>query len=80
MSTLTATVRPGLSPGQLLEAAGVAPVGADLTLREGPIKIGTKVVHHAPSVTFQLAEMVVPVLFATILARTGRLRVAPSPE
>jgi Transposase DDE domain group 1 len=50
------------------------------TLREKLIKIGAKVVHHARSVTFQLAEVAVPrELFAAILARIGRLRAAPSP-
>ena len=50
------------------------------TLREKLIKIGAKVVHHARSVTFQLAEVAVPrALFAAILARIGRLRAAPSP-
>ena len=50
------------------------------TLREKLIKIGAKVVHHARSVTFQLAEVAVPrALFAAILGRIGRLRGAPSP-
>ena len=50
------------------------------TLREKLIKIGAKAVHHARAVTFQLAEVAVPrELFAAILARIGRLRVAPSP-
>jgi hypothetical protein len=44
------------------------------------VKIGAKVVHHARSVTFQLAEVAVPrELFAALLARIGRLRAAPSP-
>jgi hypothetical protein len=51
-----------------------------MTLREKLIKIGAKVVHHARAVTFQLAEVAVPrELFAALLARIGRLRVAPSP-
>jgi hypothetical protein len=50
------------------------------TQREKLIKIGSKVLHHARSVTFQLAEVVVPrELFAATLARIGRLRAAPSP-
>jgi hypothetical protein len=50
------------------------------TLREKLIKIGAKVVYHARAVTFQLAEVAVPrELFAAILARISRLRVAPSP-
>ena len=50
------------------------------TLREKLIKIGAKAVHHARAVTFQLAEVAVPrELFAAILARIGRPRVAPSP-
>jgi Transposase DDE domain group 1 len=50
------------------------------TLREKLVKIGAKVVHHARSVTFQLAEVAVPrELFAALLARIGRPRAAPSP-
>jgi hypothetical protein len=50
------------------------------TLREKLIKIGAKVAHHARAVTFQLAEVAVPrELFAAILARVARLRVAPNP-
>src|SRR5512135_1116627 len=50
------------------------------TLCEKLIKIGAKVVHHARSVTFQLAEVAVPrAWFAAILARIGRLRAAPGP-
>ena len=49
------------------------------TLREKLIKIGAKVVHHARTVTFQLAEVAVPrALFAALLARIGRLRAAPN--
>jgi Transposase DDE domain group 1 len=45
------------------------------TLREKLIKIGAKVVTHAKSVIFQLAEVAVPrKLFAAILTRIGRLR------
>src|SRR5512135_3763734 len=48
------------------------------TLREKLIKIGAKVVRHAKAVTFQLAEVAVPrELFAAILERIGRLRLAP---
>ncbi len=47
------------------------------TLREKLIKIGAKVVRHARSVIFQLAEVAVPkALFAAILRRIGRLRLA----
>ncbi len=47
------------------------------TLREKLVKIGAKVVTHAKSVIFQLAEVAVPrTLFAAILTRIGRLRVA----
>ena len=50
------------------------------TLREKLIKIGAKVVRHAKDVTFQLAEVAVPLaLFAAILGRIGRLRAAPNP-
>jgi hypothetical protein len=47
------------------------------TLREKLIKIGAKVVTHAKYVVFQLAEVAVPrQLFAAILERIGRLRLA----
>ena len=46
-------------------------------LREKLIKIGAKVVTHAQYVGFQLAEVAVPrQLFAAILERIGRLRLA----
>ena len=45
------------------------------TLREKLIKIGAKVVHHARSVVFQMAEVAVPrEVFRLILARIRRLR------
>ena len=45
------------------------------TLREKLIKIGAKVVHHARSVIFQMAEVAVPrELFRLILERIRRLR------
>ena len=44
------------------------------TLREKLVKIGAKVVTHAKSVIFQLAEVAVPrMLFAAILTRIGPL-------
>jgi hypothetical protein len=47
------------------------------TLREKLVKIGAKVVRHSRYVIFQLAEVAVPrKLFAAILTRIGRLRVA----
>ena len=47
------------------------------TLREKLIKIGAKVVRHAKSILFQLTEVAVPrKLFAAILNRIGRLRLA----
>jgi Transposase DDE domain group 1 len=47
------------------------------TLREKLIKIGAKVVSHSKYVLFQLAEVAVPrKLFAAILTRIGRLRLA----
>ena len=47
------------------------------TLREKLIKIGAKVVRHSKYIIFQLAEVAVPrTLFAAILTRIGRLRVA----
>ena len=47
------------------------------SLREKRVKIGAKVVSHAKYVMFQLAEVAVPrKLFAEILERIGRLRLA----
>jgi hypothetical protein len=47
------------------------------TLWEKLIKIGAKVVRHSKYVVFQLAEVAVPrKLFAAILGRNGRLRLA----
>jgi hypothetical protein len=47
------------------------------TLREKLIKIGAKVVSHAKYAVFQLAEVAVPrQLFAALLERIGRLRLA----
>jgi hypothetical protein len=46
-------------------------------LREKLVKIGAKVVTHAKYVIVQLAEVAVPrKLFAAILGRIGRLRLA----
>jgi hypothetical protein len=48
------------------------------TLREKLIKIGAKVVRHARSLTFQLAEVAVPrELFKTILQKIDRWRLVP---
>jgi hypothetical protein len=45
------------------------------TLRDKLIKIGAKVVHHARSVVFQMAEVAIPrKLFRLILERIRRLR------
>ncbi|HKB35302.1 MAG TPA: IS1380 family transposase [Gemmataceae bacterium] len=47
------------------------------TLREKLVKIGAKVVSHAKYIVFQLADVAVPrKLFAAILERIGRLRLA----
>jgi hypothetical protein len=47
------------------------------TLREKLTKIGAKVVSHAKSILFQLGEVAVRRrLFATVLNRIGRLRLA----
>jgi hypothetical protein len=47
------------------------------TLREKLIKIGAKVVRHAKSILFQLADVAVPrQLCARILGRIGQLRLA----
>lgn len=46
------------------------------TLREKLIKIGAKVVHHARSIVFQMAEVAIPrKVFRLILERIRRLRV-----
>ena len=51
------------------------------TLREKLIKIGAKVVSHAKYLVFQLAEVAVPRhLFAAIVERIGRLRLAVTTE
>ncbi len=75
-----AAVRPGLQPGQLPAATGAAAADPGLDaddLREKLVKIGAKVVTHAKYVIFQLAEVAVPrQLFAAILERIGRLRLA----
>jgi hypothetical protein len=47
------------------------------TLRGKLVKLGAKVVSHAKYIVFQLAEVAVPrQLFAAILERIGRLRLA----
>jgi hypothetical protein len=47
------------------------------TLREKLVKIGAQVVSHAKYLVFQLAEVAVPSpLFAALVARIGRLRLA----
>src|SRR5215472_9825028 len=47
------------------------------SLREKLVKIGAKVVSHAKYLVFQLTEVAVPrQLFAAILGRIGRLRLA----
>jgi hypothetical protein len=47
------------------------------TLREKLIKLGAKVVSHVKYIVFQLAEVAVArKLFAAILTRIGRLRLA----
>ena len=46
-------------------------------MREKLVKIGAMVVSHSKYVNFQLAEVAVPrQLFAAILERIGRLRLA----
>ncbi len=45
------------------------------TLREKLVKIGAKVIRHGRYVTFQLAEVAIPLpLFADILLRIDRFR------
>jgi len=49
------------------------------TLREKLIKIGAKVVRHARSITFQMAEVAIPRgLFEAILAKIAGLKAAPA--
>ena len=56
------------------KTAGEPDLRADYQ-REKLIKIGAKVVSHAKSVIFPLADVAVPrTLFAAILTRIGRLR------
>ncbi len=50
------------------------------TLREKLVKIGAKVVRHGRYVTFQLAEVAIPLpLFAEILQLIDGLRPKPAP-
>ena len=50
------------------------------TLSEKLVKIGAKVVRHGRYVTFQLAEVAIPLpLFAKILQLIARLRPRPAP-
>jgi hypothetical protein len=69
-----------VQPGQLPATVGAPqadPLLTLTTLREKLIKIGAKVVRHARSLIFQLAEVAVPrALFEALLRRIGRLRMA----
>jgi hypothetical protein len=50
------------------------------TLRDRLVKIGAKIVRHGRSITFQMAEVMVPrALFAEILTRIAQLRVPSAP-
>ncbi len=50
------------------------------TLREKLVKIGAKVIRHGRYVTFQLAEVAIPLpLFAEILQLIAGLRPRPAP-
>ncbi len=50
------------------------------TLGDRLVKIGAKIVRHGRSITFQMAEVMVPrAAFAEILTRIARLRVPPAP-
>lgn len=68
--------------GNFLRRLGLPKAVKDWSLRSIQaklIKIGGRVVHHAPKVVFQLAEVAVPKeLLAAILERVSRLRFAPS--
>jgi len=49
------------------------------TLREPLVKIGARIVRHSRSITFQMAEVMVPRdLFQQILAAIAALRRLPS--
>ncbi len=51
-----------------------------ISLREQLVKIGAKVVRHGRYVTFQLAEVAIPLpLFAEILQLIAGLRPRPAP-
>ena len=50
------------------------------TLRDRLVKIGAKIVRHGRSITFQMAEVMVPrALFQQILAAIAALRPLPPP-
>jgi hypothetical protein len=50
------------------------------TLRDRLVKIGAKIVRHGRSITFQMAEVMVPrALFAEILMRIAQLRAPAAP-
>ena len=49
------------------------------TLREKRIKIGARVVRHGRYITFQLAEVAIPSLFAETLRRIDDLLLAALP-
>jgi hypothetical protein len=51
------------------------------TLRERLVKIGARIVRHGRSITFQMAEVLVPrALFQTILGAIAALRPLPAPR
>ena len=51
------------------------------TLRHRLVKIGAKIVRHGRSITFQMAEVMVPrALFQKILAAIAALRPLPSAQ
>jgi Transposase DDE domain group 1 len=51
------------------------------TLRDRLVKIGARIVRHGRSITFQMAEVLVPrALFQTILGAIAALRRLPAPR
>ena len=56
-------------------------MAARAALREKLVKIGAKVVRHARSIVFQMAEVAVPrSLFAEVLRLIDGLRPSPAPS
>lgn len=74
-------MRPGLQPGELPAHPGLpneVKYWPLTTLRDRLVKIGAKIVRHGRSITFQMAEVMVPRdLFQQILDAIAALRPLP---